>query len=106
MTSLHVICGLSLPNQNSGYAYKLEIAWKTFLKTFFLENTCGCVLDPWPRQGLSLERLSLPLASDFFVSLSLASSFVTLLIVTCYIVNDILSFFMFYDKLKFMPVTV
>ena len=57
MTSLHVICGLSLPIKNSGYAYKLEIAWKTFLKTFFfLENTCGCVLGPWPwpRAFLSL----------------------------------------------------
>ena len=53
---------------------------KTFLKTFFfLENTCGCVLGlehscPWPREGLSSKRLSLALASDFCVSLALASS--------------------------------
>ena len=41
---------------NSGYANELEIAWKKFLKTFFLENTCACVLGPWPwpRAFLSL----------------------------------------------------
>ena len=60
MTSVHVICGLDLSNQNSAYAYTLEVTWKSFLKTFFfLENTCGCVLGiervcprkgcPWPR---------------------------------------------------------
>ena len=56
MTSLHVICGLGSPIETSGYAYKREIVWKTFLKTFFLENTCGCVLGswPWPRAFLSL----------------------------------------------------
>ena len=49
MTSLHVICGLSPPIKNCGYAYKLEIAWKIFLKHFFFsENTCACVLGPWP----------------------------------------------------------
>ena len=44
------------PIKNSGYADKLEIARKTFLKTFFLENTCCCVLGPWPwpRAFLSL----------------------------------------------------
>ena len=52
---------------------------------FFLESTCTCVLGPrpWPRAFLSLasrvclssERLSLALASDFFVSLALASDF-------------------------------
>ena len=88
MTSLHVICGLGLPtNQNSGHAYKLEIARKTFLKTFFfLEKTCGCVLGPWlwPREGLSSKRLSL--ASDFFVSLasSLVSSTPPLLIINSF----------------------
>ena len=62
--------------KNSYYAYKLEIAWKTFLETFFFsENTCGCVLGPWPREGLSSERLSLAL--EFFVSLALASSHVS-----------------------------
>ena len=41
---------------------------------FFFENTFGFILGPWPREGLSSERLSL--ASDFFVSLatSLVSS--------------------------------
>ena len=36
------------------------------------EHSC-----PWPREGLSSERLSLALASDFFVSLALASSLVS-----------------------------
>ena len=36
---------------------------------FGLEHSC-----PWPREGLSSKRLSLALASDFFVSLALASS--------------------------------
>ena len=57
MTSLRVICGLGLsPIKNSGYAFELEIAWKIFLLTFFLENTCACVLGPWPwpRAFLSL----------------------------------------------------
>ena len=44
----------SLPIKNSGHTYKLEIARKTFLNTFFLENTCSCVLGPWPRAFLSL----------------------------------------------------
>ena len=34
--------------KNSGYACELEIAWKTFLKTFFFRTlSCGCVLGPW-----------------------------------------------------------
>ena len=37
-----------------------------------LEHSC-----PWPREGLSSEGLSLALASDFFVSLALASSLVS-----------------------------
>ena len=68
------------PIKNSGHAYKLEIARKTFLKNFFffwrtlapvssvlglgLEHSC-----PYPREGLSSERLSL--ASDFFCVLGL-----------------------------------
>ena len=76
-------------------------AWKIFWKTFFCgdrlknfcedlsnfffsESTCACVLGlglehscPWPRECLSSERLSLALASDFFVSLALASSLVS-----------------------------
>ena len=48
---------------------------KKILKVVFFENTCACVLDlkhscPWPREGLSSERLSLAL--DFFVSLALS----------------------------------
>ena len=76
---------LSLPIKNSGYAYKLEIVWKTFFKTFFFGETLAAVslvlgLEPscpWPRECLSSERLSLALASDFFVSLALASSLVS-----------------------------
>ena len=37
-----------------------------------LKHSC-----PWPREGLSSERLSLALASDFFVFLALASSLVS-----------------------------
>ena len=47
-----------------------------------MENTCGCVLGlglelsfPWPREGLSSERLSLALASDFFYALGLGLGF-------------------------------
>ena len=73
-----------------------KFLWRTFffwnrLKNFcedlfFLESTCACacVLGlglehscPWPRECLSSERLSLALASDFFVSLALASSHVS-----------------------------
>ena len=45
---------------------QVEIAWKKILKTFFFENTCVCVLGPWPwpREGLSL-------ASKFFCVLVL-----------------------------------
>ena len=50
---------------------------KLFWRLFFVENTCGCVLGPWPRECLSSERLSLALASNFFVSLALASSLVS-----------------------------
>ena len=43
---------------------------KKIFRTFFLENTCVCVLGPWPREGLSL-------ALKFFVFLALASSLVS-----------------------------
>ena len=46
----------------------LRLLEKIFWKTFFLENTCACVLGLWPQEGLSL-------ASNFFVSL--ASSLVS-----------------------------
>ena len=63
-------CGA--PEKIFGRRVFLEIASKILVKTFFLENTCPCVLGlehscPWPREGLSSERLSL--TSDFFVSL-------------------------------------
>ena len=66
------------PIKISGYAYELEIAWKTFLKTFFLENTCGCVLGPWPWAFLSLAsrgsvlgKAVLGLGLEFFCVLGL-----------------------------------
>ena len=79
MTSLHVICGVGLPTKQKFWP-RLEIGdcLKKFLKTVFLENTCGCVLGlglqhscPWPREGLSSKSLSLALASDFFCVLGL-----------------------------------
>ena len=47
-----------------------------FLRTFFLENAWACVLGLehsclWPREVLSLVRLSLALTSDFFCVLGL-----------------------------------
>ena len=72
MTSLHVICDLGLPQSK---ILATPMNWrspkKLFCRTFFwrtltavslvlgLEHSC-----PWPREGLSSERLSL--ASDFF----------------------------------------
>ena len=88
MTSLHVICGLGLSNQK--FWLRLQIGdclkknfedlfffffWKTLAAVSLvlgLEHSC-----PWPREGLSSKRLSLALASDFFVSLALASSLVS-----------------------------
>ena len=83
MTSLHVICGLGLPIKNSGYAFKLEIAWKTFLKTFFFREQLR--LCPWSLAPsipvLGLERVcprkGCPWPRIFFVSLALASSLVS-----------------------------
>ena len=48
-----------------------------------LEHSC-----PWPRECLSSKRLSLALASDFFVSLALASSLVSSTPPLIYDVND------------------
>ena len=88
MTSLYVICGLGHPtNQNSGQAYKLEIARKTFLKTFFFREhlrLCPCSLALASSiPVLGLERVcprkgcSWPWPRIFFVSLALASSLVS-----------------------------
>ena len=81
MTSLHVICGVGLPTKQKFWP-RLEIGdcLKKFLKTVFLENTCGCVLGPWPwpraflslaSRGSVLEKPVLGLASDFFCVLGL-----------------------------------
>ena len=80
MTSFHVICGLGLPQSK---ILGTPINWRSPEKNFEdlflggrtlapvslvlgLEHTC-----PWPREVLSLERLSLALASDFFCVLGL-----------------------------------
>ena len=57
------------PKKIFGRRFFLEIARKKFLKTFFFENICACVLGPWPQEGLSSEGLSLAL--HFFCVLGL-----------------------------------
>ena len=49
-------CGDCLKNFCEDLFFFLEIAWKIFVMAFFLENTCACVLGPWPcpRAFLSL----------------------------------------------------
>ena len=57
MTSLHVICGLGLPQSKIlGAPMNWKSPVKLFEGLFFFENTCGCVLGPWPwpRAFLSL----------------------------------------------------
>ena len=66
-----------------------EIAREIFVKTFFFRRALALVFlvlglslehsCPWPRECLSSKRLSLALASDFFVYLALvlASSLVS-----------------------------
>ena len=76
-----MICGLGLTQSKIlGTPTKWRSLEKLFLKTFFLKNTCGCVLGPclglehsclWPRECLSSERLSLALASDLYCVLGL-----------------------------------
>ena len=76
MMSFHVICGLGFPQSKIlGTPMNWRSPKKIFLKTFFLENACACVLGlglehfcPWPREVLSLERLSLALASSLVSS--------------------------------------
>ena len=69
MTSLHVICDLGLPQS------KILGAPMNFFEDFFFWRTLAAVslvlehFCPWPREGLSSERLSL--ASDFFCVLGL-----------------------------------
>ena len=50
----------------------LETTRKIVSLVLGLENSCS-----WPREGLSSESRSLAMASDFFVSLALASSLVS-----------------------------
>ena len=82
-----VFCGDRLKNFREDLFFGGEIAWKIFVKTFFFRRALALVSlvlslglehsGPWPRECLSSERLSLALASDFFVSLALASSLVS-----------------------------
>ena len=87
MTSFHVICGLSLPQSK---ILGTPMNWRSPEKIFedlFLENTCPCVLGPWPwpRAFLSLASRGSVLGKAvlglglgfFFVSLALASSLVS-----------------------------
>ena len=75
------VCGA--PEKFFGKRFFLEIVLKFFLKTFFLESTCTCVLGhwPWPRAFLSLASRVSVLGKAvlglglFFVSL--ASSFMS-----------------------------
>ena len=57
MTSLLVICGLSLPQSKIlGTPMNWRSPEKNFLRLFFSEYACACVLGPWPwpRAFLSL----------------------------------------------------
>ena len=57
MTSFRVICGLGLPQSKIlGTPRNWRSPEKNFCRPFFLENTCACVLGPWPwpRAFLSL----------------------------------------------------
>ena len=89
MTSLHVICGLGLPNKNFWLPLYIGDCLKNFFEDllFVLDSTCGCVLGPWPRAflslasrgsvlgkavlGLSLGFFFVSWASDFFCVLGL-----------------------------------
>ena len=77
MTSFYVICGLGLLHSKIlGLLINRRSPEKIFEDLFFrrtlaavtlvlglgLEHSC-----PWPREGLSSKRLSLALASDFFL---------------------------------------
>ena len=76
MMSFHVIIGLDLPQLKF---LDTPMNWrspekKNFEDLFFLRTRADVSLVlglehfcPWPREGLSSETLSLPLASDFFV---------------------------------------
>ena len=55
-----------LPNKIFWRSFFWDRLKKIFGDIFFLENTCVCVLGPWPREGLSLA-----LDSNFFCVLGL-----------------------------------
>ena len=72
MTSLHVICGLGLPQSKiPATPINWKLPEKLFWRPFVLKNTCGCIFGPWPwpRAFLSWKRLFF--ASDFFCVLGL-----------------------------------
>ena len=76
MMSFHVIIGLGLPQLKIlDTPMKWRSPEKNFLKTFFLENTCGCILGPWPwpraflsvaSRGFVLGKAVLALGLGFF----------------------------------------
>ena len=56
MTPLHVICGLCLPQSKILGTPIIGDRLEKIFEDFFFENTCACVLGPWPwsRAFLSL----------------------------------------------------
>ena len=84
MTSFHVICALGFPQSK---ILGTPMNWRSPEKNFwrlFLENTCACVLGPWPWAFLSFASRGFVLGKavlglGFFVSLvsALASSLVS-----------------------------
>ena len=77
MTWLHVVCGLGLSHWKIRVRQWIGDRLKNFFENFFLRTLTAASLVlglehscPWPREGRSSERLSLTLASAFFVSLA------------------------------------
>ena len=75
-----MICGLGLPNQKSWVRLWIGDRLKNFFEDLFLENTCGCVLGPWPwpraflslaSRGSVLGKAVLGLGLGFFCVLGL-----------------------------------
>ena len=72
-----IACDLGLPtNQKFWPHQQIGDCPKKILKTFFLENTCGCVLGPWPwpraflslsSRGSVLKKAVLGLGLGFFL---------------------------------------
>ena len=44
---------------------------ENFFKDVFLENTCACILGPWPREGMSLASSLLSSTPPLILTLSL-----------------------------------